>query len=259
MEPFAWTNATGLEVQRDVFTGGPVDFSQFDRRFDLARWEPILEGRAIKEMEFVRIQDKHYYVVRRAPVDLSVPRPERLHQPYNITGRADPDRLLVEARTLFIRHAPFAVDSLMTRLNAALPDVPVVGYELLSDYDSYYYSRARQTPLPVLRVRFDDPAQTWFYVDPETSQVLARIHRLNRVERWLYNGLHSLDFAFWYNRRPLWDVGMLTLLAGGLASSIIGLYLGVKRLGRGTRRLVQASTPPMSELPRQAAARTTEI
>ena len=45
------------------------------------------------------------------------------------------------------------------------------------------------------------------------SQVLAQIHRLNRVERWLYNGLHSLDFAFWYNS-PLWDIGMIALLPG---------------------------------------------
>ena len=63
-----------------------------------------------------------------------------------------------------------------------------------------HYSRGRQTPLPILRVKFDDPDQTWVYVDPEVSQVVARIHELDRVERWLYNGLHSLDFSFWYNR-----------------------------------------------------------
>ena len=41
-------------------------------------------------------------------------------------------------------------------------------------------------PLPVLRVRFADPSETWFYVDPEMSQMMARIHRLNRLERWLH-------------------------------------------------------------------------
>ena len=67
------------------------------------------------------------------------------------------------------------------------------------------------------------------------SQVLAEIHRLNRVERWLYNGLHSLDFAFWYNS-PLWDVGMIALCLGGLASSGIGLLLGIRRLRRAATR-----------------------
>jgi hypothetical protein len=49
---------------------------------------------------------------------------------------------------------------------------------LLSDYDSYYYSRGGQGPLPVLRVKFS------------------------------------------------------VLLLGGLGSSVLGLYLGVKRLIR---------------------------
>jgi hypothetical protein len=48
--------------------------------------------------------------------------------------------------------------------------------------------------LPILRVKFTDPAGTWIYIDPEMSQVLASIHRLNRLERWLYNGLHGRVF-----------------------------------------------------------------
>jgi hypothetical protein len=83
------------------------------------------------------------------------------------------------------------------------------------------------------------------YVDPETSQLLAQEPRLSRVERWLYNGLHSLDFSFWYNSRPLWDVGMLVLLLGGLASSAIGLFVGFSRVARGVGRLVPSS--PVAE------------
>jgi hypothetical protein len=157
-----------------------------------------------------------------------------------VTGRAQGSRIIVSASTLAARPGPFSVDSLLARLRAAVPDVPVADAELLSDYDSYYYSRGRQTPLPILRVKFDDPDRTWVYVDPEMSQVVARIHRLDRVERWIYNGLHSLDFSFWYNRRPLWDIGMLVLLAGGIASSSIGLLLGVKRIARSFRRTTKS-------------------
>ena len=66
----------------------------------------------------------------------------------------------------------------------------------------------------MLRVKFDDPHETWVYVDPALGQIVASIHRLQRVERWLYNGLHSLDFGFWYDRRPLWDIGMILLELG---------------------------------------------
>ncbi len=102
-----------------------------------------------------------------------------------------------------------------------------------TDYDSYYYSRNGQATLPVLRVKFDDPLETWVYVDPELGQIVASIHRLHRVERWLYNGLHSLDFGFWYDRRPLWDIGMILLSLGALVTTSIGMWLGFKRMKRG--------------------------
>ncbi|MGH9148327.1 MAG: PepSY domain-containing protein [Vicinamibacterales bacterium] len=240
MEPFAWTNARGLEVRSDLFTGGPLDLTKFPK-MDPATWTNLLDGRVIKEVELLKIQDEPYYVVRHAPAGaLDEKRPERLHQPYYVIGRAEPDRLLVAAKTLEIRRDPFTVDSLMARLRTAVPDAPIADSQLLTEYDSYYYSRGRQTPLPVLRVKFNDPAQTWFYIDPEMSQLLAQVPRLARVERWLYNGLHSLDFSFWYQKRPLWDMGMILLSLGGLASSGIGLYLGVKRLGRGARTVRRA-------------------
>jgi hypothetical protein len=256
MEPWEWTNATGLEVRRDAFTGGPVDLAAFGA-MDPAAWSRIVEGRAIKEIEYLRIQDRHYYSVHHTPADAMVStRRERLHQPYYIYGREAPARVLVAADTLEPRREPFTVESLMTRLQQAHPDVPVVDRELLSEYDSYYYSRQREAPLPVLRVRFADPAQTWVYIDPATNQVLAEIHRLARVERWLFNGLHSLDFAFLLNSRPLWDVVMITLLLGGLSSSGIGLLLGVRRLRRGAARKVrEIASPPRGHAPAGSGAR----
>jgi hypothetical protein len=261
MEPFEWTDAPGVTVPRDVFTGGLINLSRFAAP-DAATWSRVLNGRAIKEVEFERIQDEHYYIVRQAPDARDEGRRrERLHQPYSVTGSVEPDRVLVAADTLEVRREPFSTESLVARLKAAVPDVPIVETTSLSDYDSYYYSRGRQTPLPVLRVKFADPAQTWFYIDPETSQIVSQLHRLNRIERWLYNGLHSLDFSFWYDKRPLWDIGMIVLLVGGLASSGIGLYLGVKRVWhaalRGARswagRSVSAPAPASvsrSALPR---------
>jgi hypothetical protein len=236
MEPYEWTNAEGLQVERDVFTGGALDFAAFPK-VEPAVWSRITEGRGIKEVDFTRIQDGAYYVVRPTPdPDIEAKRRERLHQPYNVSGRAEPDRFLVAADTMEVRHEPFSTESLVARLKAAMPDVPIVEQQILTDYDDYYYSRGNVTPLPVLRVKFDDPMQTWLYVDPSMSQPLALIHRLNRVERWLFNGLHSLDFSFLYASRPLWDIVMFTLLIGGLVSSFLGLYLGIGRMRRGTKR-----------------------
>ena len=73
------------------------------------------------------------------------------------------------------------------------------------------------------------------------------MHRYSRVERWLYNGLHSLDFAFWYNRRPLWDVAMIVLLLGGLTTSSLGLFLGIRRLRRAAARALDATDAPATQ------------
>ncbi|HUL82737.1 MAG TPA: PepSY domain-containing protein [Gammaproteobacteria bacterium] len=243
MEPFAWTNAEGLRVPRDAFTGGELELARFDA-FDARAWDALRAGRSLKEIELKRIQDEPFYVAHYSsgPVAAGAKR-ERLHQPYDIAGRAQPESELVDARTLAARREPFSIESLRSRLEAAVPGTAIVAQDVLADYDSYYYSRNREAPLPVLRVKFADPLETWVYVDPKTSALLASVHRLSRLERWLYNGLHSLDFSFWYSRRPLWDIGMILLCAGALASSIIGLCLGVKRLGRDIARLVRSRTP----------------
>lgn len=243
MEPFAWTSSEGLAVRRDALTGGPVDLAQFPQ-VDATRWAPLLAGRALKELELRRIQDEPYYLARYTVTDPAAePKRERLHQPYYIYGRAEPQNMLVAAGSLEPRREPFSVESLLARLRAGVSGASIVEHELLSNYDSYYYSRARQAPLPVLRVKFDDPGASWVYVDPEMSQVLAVIDRPSRVERWLYNGLHSLDFGFWYDKRPLWDVGMIVLCLGALAASTIGVWIGLKRARRDARLVTRSLKP----------------
>ncbi len=232
MEPFAWTNVPELRVHQDVLTGGPPELARY-AGIDATALPTLVAPRFIKEIGFVRIHGEHYLSLRTsAQADARELPLERLHAPYVVGGRAQDDEVLVEAATLARRAQPFDSEAILARLRTALPDVPFVAHELLHDYDDYYYSRGGQMPLPVLRVKLGDPLRTWLYIDPRTSQLVANVHRYSRVERWLYNGLHSLDFRFWYAKRPLWDFVMLTLLLGGLAVSSLGLYYGIRRLVR---------------------------
>ncbi len=61
----------------------------------------------------------------------------------------------------------------MERLKQAVPGGRIIESQLLMDYDSYYYSQDEQRPLPILRAKFDDPKQTWAYIDPSMGQVAA--------------------------------------------------------------------------------------
>jgi hypothetical protein len=230
MEPWDWTNTQGIAIDREALTGGRIDLAGFPAP-DGPALTALAAPRVIKEIGLQRIQGEHYYELRTVePIGTTAAKAERLHQPYAVGGRGEQGRLLVRVADLQRHDAPFSAASIVQRIQAAVADQRIVEQTMLEDYDSYYYSRGRQTPLPVLRIKFDDPMRTWIYVDPRTSSIVAQVHRYSRVERWLYNGLHSLDFAFWYSRRPLWDIGMIVLLLGGLTSSGLGLYLGTRRL-----------------------------
>ena len=218
VQPFAWMTMQGLRVPSGALSGGTLELADFPA-IDRAAWDQATSGRAVKEVTLLRIDGEPHYVVRPGRV------------PGTSAGGSRPDRLVVDASTLMPRRAPLDADALVARLRAALPAVPVIGATLMESYDGYYYGRGSdRPPLPVVRIRFADPLRTWIYVDPAVSRIVRTVHRYSRLERWLFNGLHSLDFTFWYDRRPLWDVGVLVLLSGGLASAGIGLWLGLARV-----------------------------
>ena len=69
------------------------------------------------------------------------------------------------------------------------------------------------------------------------GRIVHREQRRSRVDRWLYRGLHRLDFPGFYHRRPLWDVVVIVLLLGGLFSAASSLAPAAKRLRRHGARL----------------------
>ena len=132
----------------------------------------------------------------------------------------------------------FDRDELMAAATAAMPGAAVVDADELSEYDAYYGDRRhRRDPLPVLRVRFDDPDRTWLYLDPALGRIVHREQRRSRVDRWLYRGLHRLDFPGFYHQRPLWDIVVIVLLLGGLFSAASSFVPAAKRLRRHGARL----------------------
>jgi hypothetical protein len=119
----------------------------------------------------------------------------------------------------------------------AMPGAVVADVRWLEEYDSYYYDRGRALSLPVLRVRYADPNATWLYLDPRRGAIVRKEERLTRLNRWLYHGLHSLDFPFLYYRRPLWDIVVIVLSLGGIVLSATTFAPGFHRVKRNLRAL----------------------
>jgi hypothetical protein len=100
---------------------------------------------------------------------------------------------------------------------------------LLTEEDAYYFNRRDGFVLPVYRVILNDEDRTRYYLDPASGALLQRADANGRWHRWLFGGLHRLDFTAVMRTRPLWDVLVLVLMLGGLAISLTGCYLGVRR------------------------------
>jgi hypothetical protein len=98
----------------------------------------------------------------------------------------------------------------------------------LNQYDRYYLDRRRQSPLPVILARLNDAEQTRYYIDPRTVRIVGAYSSRSWVSRWLYHGLHSLDFPWLYNYRPMWDVVVIVFMAGGTGLGVTALILAWK-------------------------------
>jgi hypothetical protein len=103
---------------------------------------------------------------------------------------------------------------------------------LLRTADPYYYQRRGAIRLPVLRVILNDADRTRLYVDPLSGRLLARVDRAARWQRWLFDGLHTLDFSARLRASVAWSALVLLLLLGGLVLSTTGTYLAVRRVIR---------------------------
>ena len=95
-----------------------------------------------------------------------------------------------------------------------------------------------ERPLPVILARLNDAEQTRYYIDPKTARVVGTYSSSNWMSRWLYHGLHSLDFPWLYNYRPLWDIVVITFMVGGTALCVTSLVLAWRVLGRKVRAIV---------------------
>jgi hypothetical protein len=89
--------------------------------------------------------------------------------------------------------------------------------------------------LPVILARVNETAQTRFYIDPKTGRIVDAYDAGTWMARWLYRGLHSLDFPWLYEYRPLWDIVVITFMLGGTVLCITSLILAWRVLGRKLR------------------------
>ena len=119
---------------------GDLNLSAFPA-MDAGAWKQVLGQVAPKEITFLRIQGDPYYLVSGVEEKSLLVRANKGQTGENLFH-------LEEQASLEVRRRPFSVESLMSRVQQAVPNVPIVESTLLSEYDSYYYSNDGSRPLP---------------------------------------------------------------------------------------------------------------
>lgn len=179
--------------------------------FDLPMPQSGEVSYVIKEIKWHQVQDSSYYSYVSSPSQSDV---------YFAGASASSSSVKLLA----------AINAAIPRL---LPDANLESMEIITEEDNYYYARHNNfRPLPVYRAKFDDAESTWYHIDLNNGEIVNRVTDADRLERWLFNGLHSLDFQFLIHNRPVWDVLMILLSIAGFAFSLTAVVIGWRRLMR---------------------------
>ena len=244
MTPWDWNAGTSpSRPQREGAAGGTYSLAGISADGLRMALRTLSAAFVIKEIEVLQVDGERFYRAYRTP--------ERdqagLWTNTDLEGYLTPQTTL-EERLLSVDQPsapPFrAFDRarIERAAQAAMPGVVFESLVWLKEFDNYYYGRSGSRPLPVLRARFRDAEATALYLDPRSGEIVRREDRRTRIERWLYHGLHSLDVAWLYRRRPLWDIVVVGLSAGGLVLCASSAAHAWHRLRRHARRMWPSRT-----------------
>lgn len=239
MTPFNWFDQGGpTREQVSAIRGDGVELAEFD----------VLPGAAIaefqkrfqpKEVELLQFLGEPFY----AAYEHADPSP----RPHQDTARYASGATLSRVLLTASGDAPqvkdgFSQDELLAAARAVMPGMEPFELTWLTDIDSYYYQRTGGLRLPALRAKFNDPDETWLYLYAGDGSLVQTEVRDSRTERWLYQGLHSLDFPWLYQTPWAWYPLIIGLSLGGLALSLTSVIVGWRFL-RGRMRPAAEPVP----------------
>jgi len=225
-----------------AITGGPLNLQPLHIANLRSAIGKIQDKFAPKELELIQFRGEPYFLAYQPPTT------KEEAGRWNTNNAINSVNLPQNNPHLFvsINHpengvmASFSKEVMEQASREAMPHTKVIDRQWLTDYDNYYHQTTpsfelgRHKPayvLPVLRVRYNDQDQTWLYFTPSLAQ-MVKFDKRDRANRWAYYGLHVMDWPGMYNRRPLWDIVTIALLAGLVAISITTLLPACRRLKR---------------------------
>jgi hypothetical protein len=99
--------------------------------------------------------------------------------------------------------------------------------KVLTDFDSREYGFVNKR-LPVVKLAFDNPSKTSFYIEIATSRLAAKIENSNRIEGYSFAIFHKFLFMDWAGKNVR-DAAMVLAALSILLVSGLGLLLFLKK------------------------------
>ncbi|BBO89647.1 PepSY domain-containing protein [Desulfosarcina ovata] len=203
LSPFNWHSNTAPKSEETLaLSGGDID----PTRFALHPAKALNTSQAhdiVRQMDLLYFRGTTYYRCWTSPSESFLIRADASgHSPIACFSLED---ILAASQGLVTGHQP-------------------IDHRILTTYDRYYVDKKRQLRLPVVRLTFDDPAHTLFYIDMHDGTIARRYDASARLNRWLYRFPHCLDIPFLLRHRLMRDGLMLFFLSGGAGLVITGLY-----------------------------------
>ncbi len=228
--------------------GAPTDFAPLTLEGIKNAVAKIGTDHTVKELELKVVNGQPYYLSYRTPDEQELVHWQSHSAMDFLTPNLEWDHRFIAAVDAgdVQPFKDFAEADLLQMAAAAMPGQQYTELTWLNEPDDYYYHTVDSFDLglprtvrsvPVLRLKYDDPKQTWLYLTPSHAQ-LIKAETLDRRNRWGYYGLHGFDFAVLYNHRPLWDILVLLLLFGCIAMSVTTVVPAWDRLKRHYMRLL---------------------
>jgi hypothetical protein len=220
MDPFPVRATGGPRAER-----GAVDIARaLSGRLEFAAFEPKSPRDALLAVSNLKVKELELTSIAQEPVYLAT------------IARGD-------TRIIPVDGAPsreVGADRVMAIIRRSVEPAKIAELRLLNDYDAYYLDRRSERALPVLLLRLNDAGHTRYYIDPKTGRIAGSYDSSLWMSRWLYHGLHSLNFPWLYKYRPLWDIVVLGFMGGGTALCLTSVILAWRVVSRRFLRMFGA-------------------
>jgi hypothetical protein len=251
--PVISPRSTMTRAMARAITGGPLNLQPLTAENVRHAIAKIQERFAPKELELIQFRGEPYLLAYQPPTNKEEADHWTTNNAINFVNlpQDNPHLFVPIRRPENGVITSFSREVMEQASREAMPNVPVINREWLTEPDDYYHQTTssfelgRHKPayvLPALRVRYNDENQTWLYFTPSLAQ-MVKFDKRDRANRWVYYGLHVMDWPGLFERRPLWDIVTIALLAGLAAISITTLMPAFRRLRRHAVHRWRAAFP----------------